>query len=246
MNFEAAQFGVVMEKLAKAAREGMIDPHTGTLSYQGRLLLERIIKFTPARSEDQQRAAIRHDVLKMFQLRRPETIAAVMKKAGRGPFSGTVHDAKTGVHINIRTSGAVLSIAEMRAIHKKNYTRRGRTRHVQDRYAVSPVLFTEYVEMLYKWVGKAKAGWLPAASRLFTPNIPGWVLRHAPGKGFFEDGRNDPRPYIEARNLTQWSLDRDEGERIVGDAIRGRVRDMDAYVEAQMRLRLKQQGFSAA
>lgn len=246
MNVDAARFGVVMEKIAQAARDGMVDPHYGTLSYQGRMLLERIMKFTPAKSEDQQRAAIRRDVLKMFQLRRPETIAAVIKKVGRGPFRGMIHDHLAGVHVDLKTSGAVLTIAEMRAIHKRQYTRRGRVRTIPERYLVSPVLFTEYVEMIYEWAGKAKAGWLPAASRLFAANIPGWVLRHAPGRGFFDDGRNDVRPYIEARNTTQWSIDREEGERIVGDAIRARVRDMDTYVETQMRLRLMAAGFKVA
>jgi hypothetical protein len=131
------------------------------------------------------------------------------------------------------------------AVHRKYYTKRGRTRAANDRYIVSPETFTQYLEFLYAAVGKARAGWLPAATRLFTPNIPGWVLRHAPGKGFFRDGRQDPRPYIEARNVTQWSNRDDEGERIVRGAVEARVRDMGTYLETQMRLALRKTGFAA-
>lgn len=246
MNIEAAQFGVVMEKLEKNVRSGLIDPHYGTLSAQGRLLLERIIKFTPAKSEDQQRGAIRHDLLKVFQLRRPDLIATLLKVHGNGPYDGWVHDAKTGVHVRIRTSGVIRSAGEMMAIHQKQLTRRGRTRTVNDRYVVAPELFAGYLKVLYLAVGKAKAGWLPAASRLYVANLPSYMLRHAPGKGFFHDGRQDARPYIEARNVTKWSNRDDEGDRIVRGAIGARARDMEKYLEVQMRIALTKTGFSAA
>lgn len=248
MNIEAAEFGVVMEKLQKNIRAGIIDPHYGTLSYQGRLLLERIIKFTPAGSEDQQRAAIRGDLLKVFQLRRAEVIAAVVRQVGTGPFDGRIHHAATSTHTDIRTFGTVQNVAAMMAVHRKYYTRRGRTRRVQDRYLVSPEVFTQYLEFLYKHAGRAKAGWLPAASRLFTPGLPQWVLRHAPGEGFFDDGRQSERPYIEAMNTSRWSRSRgqDEADRIVRGAVAARARDMETYLVVQMNLALKKTGFSAA
>lgn len=246
MNIEAAQFGVVMENLQKHARDGLVDPFYGTLSNQGRLLLERIIKFTPAKAEDQQRAAIRGDLLKVFQLRKAEYVAALVRVAGNQPYRGWITPRVGFGSVWIETSGTVRNVAEMMVIHRRYYTRRGRTRKVPLRYVVAPEVFAEYLKFLYLAVGKAKAGWLPAATRLFTPGLPQWVLRHAPGKGIFHDGRQDPRPYIEAINTTPWALHRDEGERIVRGAVETRVRDMERYLGVQMELALKKTGFTAA
>jgi len=170
----------------------------------------------------------------------------VIRKNGTGQFDGWVHDDRTNTHLQIRTTGVVLNLAAMMAVHQRYYTKRGRTRKVNDRYLVSPDVFAEYLKFLYTHVGRAKAGWLPAATRLFTPNIPGWVLRHAPGKGFFHDNRNDARPSIEAINVTKWANRDDEGDRIVRGAVAARARDMATYAETQMRLALKKTGFSAA
>lgn len=244
MNLTVAQFGVKLEELKKEVRKGTIDPHYGTLSEQGRLLLEQVIKFTPAKTEDQQRHALRNDLLNLFEIHREETVLAAVKKFGRGRINGWVNDNAKNVHQQISAAGVVLTLDEAKAVHRGNMTQRGRTKRLAKgfKYLIPFPLFVVYLDKQYLAIGKAKAGWLPAAARLFAKNIGQWILRHSPGQGEFIDGRGASRPFIAVRNFTRWASRADEGDRIINSAIASRIKAMDSYVRKQVELAAKRAG----
>lgn len=236
---DASQFGVMMDKLRDEAKRGLIAPEYGTLPNQGRLLVQRLLKLTPASSEDQQRAAIRSDMFEIFEIRRAETIQACVLLYGRGQINGWVNDEKLGVHLQIQAAGVVLNEGEARAVHKRHYTQRGRTVRLArgQKYLISPQLFDAYLNFLYVTIGKGKAGWLAAAQGLGA-RVPRWVSRHGSAQGSYTNGLNAEKPFIAARNFSKWA-DRDEAERIMNSALASRIRDMKTYAERQLELAAK-------
>lgn len=245
------EFSKRMDEVQRHIRSGLVDPHYGTLSEQGRLLCGDIMKLTPARSEDQQRHAIRNDLLNIFQIFPEQIVKVVTARKGAGRIDAWVHDDKQGIHIYVSVAGVASDLGRARSIHSSNYTSRGRTRRLLgattqskqktqgEKFMISPSVFSSYLREVYLKVGIARAGWLPSASRLLTPNLPSYVLRHAPGEGIFIDGRDAARPFIDVRNTSRWAKLRDEGLRIVNSAIGTRMRSMTAYFQKQAELAFK-------
>jgi len=229
----------MMDRLKTEAKKGLIAPEYGTLPVQGKLLVQRLLRLTPAKSEDEQRAAIRSDMFEIFEIRRAETIQACVLEYGRGPINGWVNDEKLGVHLQIQAAGVVLNESEARAVHKRNYTQRGRTKRLPRgfKYLISPQLFDSYLSLLYLTIGKGKAGWYAAAAGLGA-RVPRWISRHGTAQGSYTNGLNANRPFIAASNFSKWA-DRDEAERIMASAIASRTRDMHRYLEKQLELAAK-------
>lgn len=246
-----AEFGKRMDEVQRHIRSGLVDPHYGTLSEQGRLLCGDIMKLTPARTEDQQRHAIRNDLLNVFQIFPEQVVKTVASRNRNGRVDAWVHDDKQGVHLYVSVAGVATDVNQARSIHLHNYTSRGRTRRLLGattqskqkkqgtKFMIAPSVFSTYLREVYLKVGIARAGWLPAASRLLTPNLPGYVLRHAPGEGTFVDGRDAARPFIDVRNTSRWAKLRDEGSRIVNSALGTRMRSMTTYFQKQAELAFK-------
>ena len=246
-------FVVALDKLKLAVREGLVHPDHGTLSYQARRLLQRILQLTPAHGSEPAKAqyiAMRNDVrglVKVMPVIVMSAIEAQHPQSNRR-LDGWLHDNKRGVHLRMNAAGYIKNIGELRAIHKRQYTARGRVYKFPEgsRYYISPFVLAEYLaKVMNPMAGKAKAGWLPAATALFVPNIPRYAFRHSPGKGVFIDGRQAQRPFIEARNRTLWSRNDYEAQRIVNNAIRSRTRDMETYFAKTMQGAVKKAGLAA-
>lgn len=231
---EDVLFRKALENLKAGVRDGFIKADIGTLPTQARLLLQQIIRFTPPNSEDQGRGAIRSDLLKIFEIHRSDTIDTMLKEKGKNGFRGWVHDTKKGVHKLLDVAGVVSFMPEALAIHNRQLNARGRTRRLSRRYAIDAKLFFEYVDQVYRDIGKGKAGWLPGALALGATDIPDYVMRHAPGRGTFINGLTDERPSLQFINATRWSVRKDEGDRIIASAMQARANSMERYFERAM------------
>jgi hypothetical protein len=238
MNWTSAEFNVAMDRTVRGVREGIVKPHVGVLPYQAAKLVDRIIKFTPAKTTGQQYGAHVHDMLKIFKVMPQVVIEAIRaSKKPQGRIDGWVHDDKRGVHVRINCAGIIYNLSDAQRIHRANYTARGRTKQLAEgfKFLIAPsgvgggFGLTTYLEFLNMRAGKAKAGWLPAAQALGV-TVDSTVSRHAPGKGLYMDGMANARPSIEVRNLTKWAQHREEGQRIVNGALRARIRDMETHL----------------
>lgn len=252
-----AEFNIRMDRLKEAGAKGILtDPSVGTLPVQSRLLVERVMKLTPAKSEDQQRHAIRNDLLNVLQILPEPVILAAAAVNGTGRINRYVHDSKRGVHVWVSGAGIGLTTADARKFHHAHYQSRGRTRRLQGgfedgtrrrtgyRLLVTPVVFAAYLREVYLRIGIAKAGWLPGANALSVTGTPSYVTRWSPGSGFMIDGLSAPRPFIEVRNTTRWAALREEGTRIVKTAIASRIRAMDTYLRRMAEIAVKKAGLS--
>jgi hypothetical protein len=247
------QFGVAMDKLKIAVRQGFIDPKFGELTYQAKRLLERILKITPAHGNDpatQQFVAIRNDVYKLVQVMPAIVMNAIEARAdlANKRLDGWLHDNKRGVHLRMNAAGWIRTPEQLRAIHKRQYTPRGRVRGLPPgaRYYISPFVLGDYLaKTMNPMAGKAKAGWLAAATRLYAEGIPRYALRHGNDGGSFTDGRQAPRPFIDVRNRTRWArASGSEADRLVRSAIAYRARDMEKHFAMTMQGAVKRAGLA--
>lgn len=255
---KSSDFGMAMDKWKLLAKRGLVDEKFGTLAYAGQKLLERIMELTPAHGSDPataQYVAIRNDVYKLVQVMPPIVMSAIEARSDLASkrLDGWLHDAKRGVHLRMNAAGYIRTPEELRAIHKRQYTQRGRVRGFPPgaRYYISPFVLGRYLEKtMNPMAGKAKAGWLPAALALFKgkmvgKKIPNYALRHLPGKGVFINGLQAPRPFIEARNRTRWARNDIEADRIVRNAIASRTRNMETFFRRTMEGAAKKAGMAA-
>jgi hypothetical protein len=251
------EFNVRMDRLKEAGRKGILtDPAVGTLPVQSRLLVERVMKLTPAKSEDQQRHAIRNDLLNVLQILPEPVILAAAAVNGTGRINRYVHDSKRNVHVWVSGAGIGLTTSDARKFHHNNYQSRGRTRRLgggfEDngrrrtgyRLLVTPLVFSAYLREVYLRIGIAKAGWLPGATALHAAPAAAYVTRWSPGSGLMINGLSAPRPFIEVRNTTRWAALREEGARIVKTAIASRIRAMDTYLRRMSEIAVKKAGLS--
>jgi hypothetical protein len=89
----------------------------------------------------------------------------------------------------------------------------------------SDATLNRYIAKKISHVGRAKAGWLPAAVKFGSSRIPRWVARHAPGEGSAVDAmRTDERGmvsgYIEAINTNRAAEDIQRRWDVTGRALR--------------------------
>lgn len=248
------EFGVAMDKLKVAVRQGLIDPKFGELTYQSKKLLELMLKITPANGSDpatQQYKAIRNDVYKLVQVMPPVVMNAIEARPdlANKRLDGWLHDNKRGVHLRMQAAGWIRTPEQLRAIHKRQYTYRGRVRALPPgaRYYISPFVLGEYLaKIMNPMAGKAKSGWLAAATRLFAEGIPRYALRHGNDAGGFTDGRQAPRPFIDVRNRTRWArASGSEADRLIRYAIAYRSRHMQRHFEMTMQGAARRAGLSA-
>lgn len=247
------EFGVAMDKLKVAVRQGLIDPKFGELSYQAKRLLERMLKITPAHGSDpatQQYKAIRNDVYKLVQVMPAIVMSAIEARPDlqNRRLDGWLHDNKRGVHLRLSASGWIRTPEQLRAIHRRQYTNRGRVRGLPPgaRYYISPFVLGDYLaQTMNPMAGKAKSGWLAAATRLYVEGIPRYALRHGNGAGSFIDGRQAQRPFIDVRNRTRWArANGSEAQRLIQSALAYRTRDMERHFAMTMQGAVKRAGLA--
>lgn len=235
------------QKLAKYVANiggGMIE----ALNEEWPQLMDLVVRLTPPNSLSQGRKAVARDIYRTMRPFDPrgktEGIREIVAKkdtaaynlvAARitsGPMAGT-----TAVHFSPE-------------YHKQARNRYGRVGRDMKRVVLGsdvPIL-KRYVRQVQDRVGFAKAGWLAALRLVGGKVAPAWVERHgAAGAGAVVDDRNNPdNPSITAINRTPWAVRKDEGQRIISDAMDSRARAIDSKIATKLRLARQNAGFDRA
>lgn len=246
-----AELAFRLNNIRQLAREGLVDPGMGTLSVQGKLLLEHVMRLTPPRNLAQGKRRVEKDYEKIFRPLNPtlfksQKVAALIRSGD--PVAWHNFSSKIGTRSTferMRTADTLfqatddlkgtVAVVPSKAIHNANRGKRGRAfdRPNPKMVTLKPQqrVLKQLITQSQQNVGFAKAGWVRAYTELKGDRTPEWVQRHFPGKGIWEDGRKAENPYIAAYNQTSWGKRSDEAERIMNNAIRARTNAMRSYFD---------------
>lgn len=213
------------------------------------LLLEKVIAFTPPKTLAQGRAATAGDLAKTMRPFDPKAIRSkklrkIVDEMDVKAFNILAQRVKSG------PMAGAQAIRFSEAAHTGQRDRRGRVRSTSLNRVIlgdNAKLLTRYRDKLLKRVGWAKAGWLTAYYAVGGSRAPSFVARHGQGSGgVIDDHANELNPSITAINRTPWASRKDEGARIIRDAILSRANAIETKIKVQLRLAREKAGFKAA
>ena len=225
---------IKFQQIVSLAKKGLVDPGMGTLSVQGKLLLEHVMKLTPPRTIEQGTERVKKDITKIFRPLEPTDFSNpyfsdLVTRGDPVEWDKWASKLKKG---SLRNTVAVIPTA---VVHQANRDKRGRaySRPRPNMVTLKPQHddLHKLIALKQQNVGYAKAGWTRAYNELRGDRTPEWVQRHFPGKGIFEDGRAAENPFIAAYNQSGWGKKSEEGSRIMRNAIRARTKAMQTYFE---------------
>ena len=216
--------------------KGLVDPALGTVPVQARLLCEDVMYYTPPKNQKQGKDRVKNDFDKIFDPIEFSTIRTPSLQ--KIVYSGNVlawekfaSNQKAGEFFN---KDAVTPSQEL---HQAWRDRRGRARKTRfvtlrpQQRALRKVLKESLAH-----VGWAKSGWLTGYLALGGTRAPEWVTRHGSGNGTYIDGLQTENPFVELYNNTGWGRYKEEGTRILNDALVRRARSMKSFFEATMKV----------
>lgn len=205
-----------------------------TFKFQGRLLFQKVIQFTPPKDRAQGRKAVARDIRnavapikpssfespdirKMFGKKDYIGLTRVFQSIGTGPLSGTT----------------VTSFRE--DLHTSQRDRRGRVpMRRQIKFATPDVgAFNQYVRKVQDRVGMARGGWVKSVMAL-AGTAASWISKWV-AMGQFTDRSTHPvAPYIEQINRSPWSRRGDE-DRTIANAMESRAVQIRADMESRIK-----------
>lgn len=225
-----------LAKIKVLAMRGLVDPALGTVPVQARLLCEDIMFYTPPRNQKQGKDRVERDFVKIFN---PIDFATIKDASlQKIVYSGNVI-AWEKFASNERAGGFYRkdAVTPTQELHNAWRDKRGRGR--QTRFVTLRPQQRQYKTVLKEsisHIGWAKSGWLTGYLALGGTRAPAWVTRHGSQNGSYVDGLAAENPYIEINNNTGWGRYKEEGTRIINDALTRRARSMRSFYETTMRL----------
>lgn len=205
-----------------------------TIRFQGRLLFQKVIEFTPPKDRAQGRKAVARDIRNavapiradsfedphiksLFRKKDYIGLTRVFQSIGTGPLQGTT----------------VTAFRE--DLHTSQRNRRGQvpTRKLI-KFATPDVgAFNRYVRKVQDRVGMARGAWVKAVINL-GGKAANWFSKWI-GMGQFTDRSNSPvTPYIEQINRSPWSRRGDE-DRTIANAMESRAVQIRADMESRIK-----------
>jgi hypothetical protein len=210
------------------------------LRYQGRLLGQRLIDFTPPKNRSQGRAAVLRDTVRATHPLKPSFFtSAKIRNLVRKRDYAALEAVFSKFHSGILAGALVFPFAP--DLHQKQRDQRGRVRRDARQATPDASEVREYVARIRENVGEGKGGW--AASVIALGGHPAqWIAEHK-SAGAIEDHAASLNSYIRMVNHSRWASGGDE-DRIVPNAIRSRTRDIQTYLakaqsEAKQKAKLK-------
>ena len=213
---------------------------------QFRLLLDQIGKFTPPNFLAQGRKRVKADIAKIAQ---PFDDAKFHSKRLAEIIRTGDHRAFAAFAIRAKKDWPLVRTSHLPSLHAAARDNRGRVRRsVKPPFIIGradATAFRRYVAAKQSKVGLARSGWAPALLAV-GGTVPDWVARHGLAHGAVEDRTSDPtNPTLTARNRTPWASRRDEGERILANALASRRRAMETNLRALVRAAAQKSGLAA-
>jgi hypothetical protein len=253
VEINSVAFEAAMQRLRRGVISGFIDPVYGTLPKQASLLAKRCQDFTPPRNVGQGKAAVARDLSVIFRPLDQRTfedkrLRKIIREDNRPAWDAAARNFRGG-H-NLRNTQAIPFSAEW---HQRNRTRRGRAVAGKGgnigvvTLGPSAKAARTYMKTIQGRVGWARAGWNAGIVGFGGAISAGWISKHGTVRGQAIDGRSSSDPFVRVINDTGWAkYGKGEGNRILRNAINARARDMESYVNRQMRLAAAKAMSSAA
>lgn len=223
---------------------------TDALNEEWPLLIGLIIRLTPPKTLAQGRAAVNRDIRKTMRpfdpaAIRTEGIQEIVDRKDIEAYNIVAQRIKSGP---MAGTYAVPFSPEQHTHYRNRLGKIGTgTRGRAVVLGSDAGLLKKYIREVQNRVGWAKSGWLAALHLVGAKPAPGFVERHGEGGGAVIDERKDPEyPSITAINRTPWAARRDEGQRIIKDAIDSREISIENKIKTKMRLARQQAGFDTA
>lgn len=132
--------------------------------------------------------------------------------------------------IGLRTQGVVP--AATRELHEANRNSRGRVTKKANYFVRDGRSIESLVRRKMSYVGRAKAGWVKAASALGLP-LPGWITKWASSGIFYRSGPPES-PAITIGNAVPYIQQSGEEDRIIDWALNNRRRNLPKQIEHTM------------
>jgi hypothetical protein len=218
------------------------------LTPQMRLLLEKIIAFTPPKTTAQGGAAVRRDLNRALQpfavdeFRAP-SLKKIVEKRDYDAFAAFAVRSGNPALVGAKAAPFNPLLHTSRRDRRGRVTGRGLPTYVLGR--ADRGALRKYLKRKVSHVGIAASGWL-AALHLLGGRESAWVERHGTRFGAVIDDRANPtRPGVTAINRTPWASRRDEGQRIIASAMRSRVAPMRTFLRKQVELAAQKIGLAA-
>lgn len=228
-----------LEKIRELGMRGLVDPALGTVPVQARLLCEDVMFYTPPRNKAQGVNRVKLDYNKIFNPIKFETIKSfsIQKLVYSGNVMGWEKFAS-----NVRAGEFYRTdpVTPTEELHNAWRDKRGRAR--KTRFVTlrpQQTAMRKLVQESINHIGWAKSGWLTGYLALQGTRAPEWVTRHGAANGTYINGLSAENPYIEIYNNTGWGKYKEEGTRILNDALVRRSRSMKSFYEKTMELASK-------
>lgn len=202
---------------------------------EGRLLANRLVRYTPPKTLSQGRKAVARDVQRAVRPLRPADFSSqrIRKLIRKRDYAG-LQAVFTRFPQGSELRGVSVVEPKFPEMHEQARSSRGRVLKFQGVVTPDADKVREYIRTVQGHVGRGRSGW--AVSLLALGGKPSaWVLRHAKrDTGLFED-RVDAQGYIRMENRSEWAEAGDE-DRVVANAVRSRTRNVrEAILKAQAR-----------
>lgn len=240
LQVNSAKWRVALERLRNVTRQNM----RAFMTEQFRLLLEQIMAFTPPKDRTQGRKRVVADIARVFRpVDTKETKNARLKEiiasGDYRAFEAVARAAKNGWQARPFDPAVVAAARDNRG-----RVRRGsRSSFVLGRRDTAAL--KKFVARKQANVGLARSGWLVALWAV-GGRAPSWIINQLQrGQSAVIDRRNAEKPELWAINRTPWANRRDEGQRIISEAMKSRTNRLATALRVQLRLAAKQSGFAA-
>jgi hypothetical protein len=204
------------------------------LRYQGRLLVQEIIKKTPPDTRAQGRHAVERDIKRAIRPLRPQDFES---KEIRALIRKRDYHGLEAVFRKFPESSDLRNVSVVPfdpKLHAEVRDRRGRVQRFKRTATPDYNRVAEYIDRMKGHVGQAKGGW--AASLIGLGGRPAaWIAQHA-GAGAFEDHADNPiLEYVQMTNRSEWAGGGDE-DRVIANSLRSRsVAMLNALAKEQER-----------
>lgn len=215
-----------------------------TIRFQGRLLFQKVVDFTPPKDRAQGRKAVARDIRNAVTPINPASFDSPSIKA---LFRKKDYIGLTRVFQSIGTgplAGATVT-AFREDLHTSQRNRRGQVPiRRQIKFATPDVgAFNQYVRKVQDRVGMARGGWIKSVLNLGGRAV-NWVSKWF-GMGQFTDRSTNPvTPYIEQVNRSPWSRRGDE-DRTIANAMESRAVQIRADMESRIKKAVEKARLSA-
>jgi hypothetical protein len=204
---------------------------------QARLLLEKVVKFTPPRKQAQVKP-----IEKIIQNTGQESLKKDLQAARRNRDTEWMQ-----VLLRIRYDKRAVAHIFHPRLHKDKRQSRGRVKQDHSIYAIenSRGEYSKYMKSKLDNVGIFKSGWLPALRNVQGKKQGQWIEKHArPPGAFIDRTRQDLKPFY----VIDHKLGGTDSQLVhfVRGAMALRIRSIPRHINAVLRERAKQVGLQAA